>query len=495
MQVQPRPSGNAGGGARSAATAMFVVAVCARSAATQALKPPQRDRYLLLDSRIIESAENARLAVGAVRKDPHNPLFGEDKPWEPRFDNPYLSVIYDEDDKLYKCWYSIFIRATHESWMNTPRQERARLPWHESRDRDFGVCYATSRDGIHWEKPELGIIEFQGSKKNNLVLRATHGVGVIKDLHETDPRKRYKAIHPHRGHTDVWFSPDGLHWTHKRLPGLDNGDTYNCVFWDPDLEKYILFTRNWGGRGAKGKRYGGGRYRRESRSESPDFVHWSPAKVVLEGENTDLQVHDMPVFRHAGVYIGLVGLFDTVASRQHVELAWSPDSVHWHRICPGTPLIPNSPHVGDYDWGCIFASPPIFKKDEILIYYGANNGRFMGWRDGFVCLARLRPDGFAGYEQIEGGSNKTATITTKPVRLVGSTLHLTADTAAGGYVKVTLLDQEGRKLAESELVARTSTDAEVRWPKGFSLAKLKGAAIRLRFELRDAKLYSFSFSD
>jgi len=44
-------------------------------------------------------------------------------------------------------------------------------------------------------------------------------------------------------------------------------------------------------------------------------------------------------------------------------------------------------------------------------------------------------------------------------------------------------------------VARTSTDAEVRWPKGFSLAKLKGAAIRLRFELRDAKLYSFSFSD
>ena len=33
----------------------------------------------------------------------------------------------------------------------------------------------------------------------------------------------------------------------------------------------------------------------------------------------------------------------------------------------------------------------------------------MGWRSGCFCLAHLRPDGFAGYEQIAGGSNKTAT--------------------------------------------------------------------------------------
>jgi len=456
-------------------------------------KDLSRDRYLLLDSRIIESADNAKLTVGAVRKDRNNPLFKEDKPWEPRFDNPYVSVIYDQEDKIYKCWYSVFIQASQESWIKVPRDKRAWVDWTESRDRRSGVCYATSKDGIHWEKPTLGIIEFQGSRKNNMVLRAAHGVGVIKDLHETDPRKRYKAIHPHRGHTDVWFSSDGLNWAQKRRPGLDHGDTYNCVFWDPALKKYLLFTRNWGGRGAKGKRYGGGKYRRESRSVSPDFLNWSKAKVVIEGLDTDMQIHDMPVFRHAGVYIGLVGLFDTIASRQHVELAWSPDSVRWHRICPGTPLIANSRHVGECDWGCIFASPPIFGKDEIRLYYGGCNGRFMGWRDGFFCLARLRPDGFAGYEQVAGGSNKTATVTTKPVIAVADSLRVTADMAMSGYVKVTLLGQDSTPLAEGELITRTGTDAEVRWKGDFSLGGLKSKQIRLRFELRDSKLYSFSF--
>ena len=57
----------------------------------------QRTRYLLLDSRIIESTDNLELSVGTVKKDINNPLFGEDKPWEPRFDNPYLSIIYDEE--------------------------------------------------------------------------------------------------------------------------------------------------------------------------------------------------------------------------------------------------------------------------------------------------------------------------------------------------------------------------------------------------------------
>jgi hypothetical protein len=39
------------------------------------------------------------------------------------------------------------------------------------------------------------------------------------------------------------------------------------------------------------------------------------------------------------------------------------------------------------------------------------------------------------------------------------------------------------------------TDAEVKWQPGFSLAKLKGNEIRLKFELTNAKLYSFSFQD
>ena len=63
-----------------------------------------RDRFLLLDSRLIEKTDNAKLTVGTATKHKANPLFGEDKPWEKRFDNLYGNVIYDADAKIYKCW-------------------------------------------------------------------------------------------------------------------------------------------------------------------------------------------------------------------------------------------------------------------------------------------------------------------------------------------------------------------------------------------------------
>lgn len=69
----------------------------------------QRDHHLLLDSRIIESTDNAKLTPGTVNKHPANPLLVEDKPWEPRFDNMYPNVIYDDEEKLYKWWYCPFI--------------------------------------------------------------------------------------------------------------------------------------------------------------------------------------------------------------------------------------------------------------------------------------------------------------------------------------------------------------------------------------------------
>ena len=154
--------------------------------------PPQksnpgikRDRFLLLDSRIVERTKNARLAVGKVQKDERNPLFAEDKPWEPRFDNLYANVLYDEDENLYKCWYSPFI--IDESTTNTPKKDRVNggkfkyQGRHTGRRREMGICYAVSRDGIRWEKPSLGVVEFDGSKDNNIVWRGPHGSGIFKD--------------------------------------------------------------------------------------------------------------------------------------------------------------------------------------------------------------------------------------------------------------------------------------------------------------------------
>ena len=175
-------------------------------------------------------------------------------------------------------------------------------------------------------------------------------------------------------------------------------------------------------------------------------------------------------------------------------MTWSPDTAKWHRISPGTPLIPNSKKEGDYDWGCVYAAAcPVFLEDKILLYYGGSDGLHTSWRSGSFCLATLRADGFAGYEQVERGSNKTAIIITKPVVAVTGSLCLSADIAMSGYVKVTIFDKEHTELAEAELITKMATDVEVHWKDGFSFEKLKGKEIKLRFELRDSKLYSFSF--
>ena len=144
-----------------------------------------RDRYLLLDSRIIDSTANAKLALGSVKKNTANPLFVADKPWEPRYDNMYPNVIFDAEEQLYKCWYCPFI--VDERTTMTPPAKRNPNSTHymsaKPNKRDEAILYATSKDGIHWEKPELGLVEFGGNKRNNIVVRGPSGAGVYKDLH------------------------------------------------------------------------------------------------------------------------------------------------------------------------------------------------------------------------------------------------------------------------------------------------------------------------
>ena len=85
--------------------------------------------------------------------------------------------------------------------------------------------------------------------------------------------------------------------------------------------------------------------------------------------------------------------------------------------------------------------------------------------------------------------------TLTPVLGVAGSLCISADVAPSGYVKTTALDEDNRELAQGELIAETATDTPIRWKGGFSFKKLKGKQIKLQFELRESKLYSFSFHD
>jgi len=450
------------------------------------------DLHLLLDPRIVEHAHNAELTLGPLNKYRGNPLFGEDKPWEKRFDNLYANVIYDDEEQIYKCWYSPFI-VSHSS-MGMTLRERKELPYTKHM-QEMAICYATSFDGLTWHKPELGLVDYEGSKANNIVWRGggdsralqegPHGSGVFKDHRDPDPNRRYKALLKSEI-LSVAFSANGIHWGPAiACPQANSaGDTHNNAFWAPTLNEYVGITRQW-------SKKSGQYVRQVVRTSSTDFVNWENTQVVLEGADTTQQIYAMPVFYHGGVYLGLAAVHDQELDRVWTELTWSPDTKAWHRVLPGTPLISNDGDEGDYDWGCVYgAANPVFLPDEIRLYYGSSDGLHTSWRNGFFCLATLRPDGFAGYKGSDAAVS--ATVTTTPVFTGTESLRVSADIANGGHLVVRVVGEDNQLLAESEPLTESATDEEIQWLEAVALDALNMRPARLRFEFKQATVYSFS---
>ena len=430
-------------------------------------------KFLLLDDRIIDQAVNAKLVFGKVEKSSANPLFSEDRPWEPRGDNYYCNVIYDKQENLYKCWYNPFVISELDE--KTPHDERKNVTWKVSQERRYGLCYATSSDGIKWDKRNLGLIDYRGSTENNIVMYDVNGPGIIKDLAEADPQRRYKMIGTIGGNGPhhVWYSSDGLRWGQPEIFEQIGGraDTRNNLTWIPEREEWMLISRvNFTPRDI-------------GRSASKDLRDWTPITQVIVPEKGTPDFHDMPSFLYENIYLGLIGVFDTVADRQWIELAWSPDSIKWHRLLPGTPFIANG-EKGAYDWGCIFADQPILNESEIRIYYSAGNGQFHNWRDAFVCLAVIGRDRWAGYQS---NQEKAGKILTRPDTCKGNKLAVTAD-ALGGSILCAAYDSRGKKIAELATIDTDVTNKVIA-----DVSKYKGQKLRLGFELHNATIYSFAF--
>ena len=254
------------------------------------------------------------------------------------------------------------------------------------------------------------------------------------------------------------------------------GDTHNNALWAPTLNKYVGITRT------RGQDFG----REVARIESDDFINWTKEEVVLHGANKDLQTYSMPAFYYCGVYLGLVAIHQQSTDRVWTELTWSPDTRNWFRIDEGNPLIAASKLELDYDYGCVYACAyPVFKDDKIMLYYGGSDWLHFGWRNGSLCLATLRPDGFAGYVQKD--SSHEGVIITNPVCFKGGALRLTADVEKGGSIKVSVLNSDGGQIATSKTITKTITDKMLQLNN-----KINGEETSLKIEIKKAKVYSFS---
>ncbi len=111
---------------------------------------------------------------------------------------------------------------------------------------------------------------------------------------------------------------------------------------------------------------------------------------------------------------------------------------------------------------------------------------------GAICLSKLRLDGFVS---LDAGPTD-ATVLTKPLQWHGAKLWINAD-ACGGEVRVEIVDAGGRlldkKYSKDEAIPIDNDGVRlpVRWKSGANLQALEDRKVRLRFHLRNAKLYAF----
>ena len=114
----------------------------------------------------------------------------------------------------------------------------------------MGICYATSKDGFSWDKPDLNLVDFNDNKLNNIIFRGPHGSGIFYDEQAATDDARYKLIF--QG-PKTSYSSDGLIWAQPtylesvKASGDEKitGDTHNNFLWAPTVSKYVAFTRTW----------------------------------------------------------------------------------------------------------------------------------------------------------------------------------------------------------------------------------------------------------
>ena len=134
-------------------------------------------RILCLDELYVEQKENLKPVLHQPEKHENNPVLRADKPWE-KVGLQAGFVLRDSQDGLFKTWYRSISRLGND--INSDTGAR------------FHHCYATSRDGIHWDKPNLGLYEFDGVKETNLFMgEGPYPIGLITPvMHEPKPEKK-----------------------------------------------------------------------------------------------------------------------------------------------------------------------------------------------------------------------------------------------------------------------------------------------------------------
>jgi len=448
--------------------------------------------------------DNVTLTVNTVQKDTkNNPLFSEEyfgvhkKKWEVRYDNGYPNVIYDPKYQKYRCYYTSFTYDNDSS--NTSLKERINKRYVPSKNRISSLCYAESIDGINWYKPNLNLVNFDGSYENNILMEFVHGTSVFLDEEELDFRKRYKLItkvdYPSgRSYMAVSFSEDGIHFGKLiEWPRYNpQADTHNFAFKDKKTGKYKVITRIW----QDGVRI-------PAISESIDFINWSEPEEILRGDGFQNQIYSMPVFQCEDIYVGLASIYhegdrsDQNYDLVDIELKYATNIGHWDSVCKGQYFIPRGEGFypdGEFDCGCIYAASPIEIDNKLYFYYMGGNGPHTDFRETSFARSWIEKDKFAYYETKD--KNREGILYTRPFTILGDDLFLLTDIDTLGEISVSLCKEneesyEGFELENSVLIG-TDTNYQRICFKKKKVQELKGKSVVILIKFKNARIYSIA---
>lgn len=437
---------------------------------------------MVLDESLFAGMDGLGLLVNQPVKYHENPVLTYAAPWEANCVTMYGSVLYDPEQEQFQAWYEVY----------------KKLPPPD--DESILFCYATSKDGIHWQKPALGLFEVDGSSANNVVM-AGHfdSPTVFRNPKDNGERKYLMAWYDKTViGIRVSSSADGIHWNHPDRVAVASGDRSTAGY-DPLREKFYVITRVWRGE-----------HRTCALWESDDGEHFQYVKEIAAADGQDpdgTEFYGMVRFPWAGMHLGAIEMFYIPQRKLNAQLAYSHDGLQWYRAAGRQTFLDWGPPASwDRAWVCPSHNPPIQVGDKLYIFYQGR--QTLHWCAlpfgviGSVGLAFLRPDGFVSLEPIEplARDNREhghrGVATTVPLLLEGKTLHLNA-LARPGSIRVEVLDLDGAPIAgftseDVQPVEETdSLDATVAWNGDHTLAELSGTAIRLRFHIQGARLYSF----
>ena len=483
---------------------------------------------LLLDDALVEDRMFLQRVLYKTVKYEHNPILCRDKPWEGDIVQAPL-VIWDPERGRYRMWYTCFNQSNYFYGGFT-----------------YYLAYAESDDGFHWEKPLLDIMPVGPFRKTNVVYAGAHvnpatqtlqfAPGqVFRDEAEKDPQKRYKMIgldgrpNPKHGgevntEPNLVCSPDGLHWTLQGTKSIldQHSDCANLVVRDSSTGRWLLYCRppmySSGLDAWISKRH----YRRRvAVMVSDDFVHWSYPRTVLypdEDARDHPDIDHITVFRRGSHFIMLYAAMDGDGpARWQPKLASSTDGIHWERFHARENFIPPGADL-TWDAGIIPCGAPVESGDKLLIYYsGTNMGQneYLSsqseWRHG-GGVAIMKKDRFVA----QRAGDRTGYLLSKEILLEGNSLRLNLAVDGGersgrrGSVRVEVCRHpplgehadywykergyscryEGFGFDDCDPIEGDSVNIKVMW-KGKDLSTLQGKAAYLRFEIRNADLFSF----